>query len=613
MSEVANRVLKNSRYLYFSMGLSMFVSLYSTRLILNALGSSDFGIFCIIGGAIGMLGFLNAAMSTTTQRFINYAEGEGKPEKQKSIFTVSISIHFLLSLLMVIIFEIAYFFFFDGILNIPSDRIPSAKWIYQLMLLSTVLTIQTVPYNAIINAHENMRYLSIIGVFQTLMKLVIALIVVHVYTDKLILYGILTTFVSLIFMIILQIYCHRNYSECTYSIHKYHNKELMKEMTSFAGWGFINSSSSMFAQYGMGIVLNSFFGTILSAAQGVANQISGQLMVFSRTMLMAINPIIGKKAGSNDITNMMRISLFSSKMSFLIIAFFAFPFIIETPYILQLWLKNVPEWSVCFFRFEITRNMLDQLTITLTSAINAEGRIKYYSILRGCSYFLPLPISLFLFHLGFSPYWFYIIWIFTWNGIGSLIILYYAHKNCGMQYADFFKIIIYPTVELRKSNDSYTKDIKNLNWHGHKINSNNVVFQQKGLSVNTPEAHQTYCRIIIDIQKGSLGEYPKFSDYEDLTIEDIHTFQELAKQNSYEYKILGQPEVRWIKIEDTYGIEVEYVRNGANNSRTHVCNYYFFNDNLFATIILSYRQDDIRKWETDFSNIIKTFKWNNKK
>ena len=131
-------------------------------------------------------------------------------------------------------------------------------------------------------------------------------------------------------------------------------------------------------------------------------------------------------------------------MSFLIIAFFAFPFIIETPYILQLWLKNVPEWSVCFFRFEITRNMLDQLTITLTSAINAEGRIKYYSILRGCSYFLPLPISLFLFHLGFSPYWFYIIWIFTWNGIGSLIILYYAHKNCGMQYADFFKIIIYP-------------------------------------------------------------------------------------------------------------------------------------------------------------------------
>lgn len=446
MSEIANRVLKNSGYLYFSMGLSMFVSLYSTRLILNALGSSDFGIFCIIGGAIGMLGFLNAAMSTTTQRFINYAEGEGKPEKQKSIFTVSISIHFLLSLIMIAIFEIAYFIFFDGILNIPPERVSSAKWIYQLMLLSTVLTIQTVPYNAIINAHENMRYLSIVGIFQTLMKLVSALIVVHIYTDKLILYGILTVFVSFIFMIILRIYCHQNYSECQFSIRKYYNKKLMREMTSFAGWGFINSSSSMFAQYGMGIILNSFFGTILSAAQGIANQISGQLMVFSRTMLTVINPIIGKKAGSNEITNMICISLFSSKMSFLTVAFFAFPFIIETPYILQLWLKNVPEWSVCFFRFEIVRNMLDQLTITLTSAINAEGQIKYYSILRGCSYFLPLPISLLLFYLGFSPYWFYIVWIFAWNGIGSIIILYYAHKNLNMLYIDFYNITLHPII-----------------------------------------------------------------------------------------------------------------------------------------------------------------------
>ena len=196
----------------------------------------------------------------------------------------------------------------------------------------------------------------------------------------------------------------------------------------------------------MGIILNSFFGTILSAAQGIANQISGQLMVFSRTMLTVINPIIGKKAGSNEIANMIRISLFSSKISFLITAFFAFPFIIETPYILQLWLKNIPEWSVCFFRFEIIRNMLDQLTIALTGAINAEGKIKHYSILQGCSYFLPLPISLLLFHLGFPPYWFYIVWILSWNGIGSLIILYYAHKNCKMEYLDFFQTVTTPII-----------------------------------------------------------------------------------------------------------------------------------------------------------------------
>ena len=448
MSETTNRVLKNSGYLYFSMGLSMFVSLYSTRLILNALGTSDFGIFCIIGGAIGMLGFLNAAMSSTTQRFINYAEGAGSRERQKNIFTVSVSIHFLLSLLMVIIFEIAYFFFFNGILNIPPERISSAKWIYQFMLLSTVLTIQTVPYNSIINAHENMRYFSIIGILGTVMKLIIALVVVYVYTDKLILYGFLTTAVSLLIMIIMRVYCHRHYSECVFSLRKYYDKNLMKSMTSFAGWGLVNSSSSMFAQYGMGIVLNSFFGTILSAAQGVANQISGQLMVFSRTMLMAINPIIGKKAGSKDLNSMIHISLLSSKLSFLILAFFACPFFIEGPYILKLWLGNVPEWSILFFRFEVMRNLLDQITISLTSAIMAEGRIKYYSIYRGITYFLPLPITILCFKLGASPYWFYIIWIFMWNVIGNFIILYYSHVNCKMSYRTFFKEVAIPCISI---------------------------------------------------------------------------------------------------------------------------------------------------------------------
>lgn len=446
MSETANRVLKNSGYLYANMAFSMFVSLYSTRLILNALGASDFGIFCIIGGAISMLGFLNAAMSSTTQRFINYAEGAGDNERQKRIFTVSISIHFLLSIIMAVIFAIAYFFFFDGILNIPQGRIASAKWIYLFMLLSTIVTIQTVPYNSVINAHENMGYISMIGMFQTVMKLLIALIVVHVYTDKLILYGILTTAMSIIVMLLMRIYCHKHYKECEFSIGKYYDKTLMREMTSFAGWGFVNSSSSMVAQYGMGIVLNSFFGTILSAAQGVANQMSGQLMAFSRTMLMAINPVIGKKAGNKEIESMMRISLFSSKISFLIIAFFAFPFIIEAPYILKLWLRNVPDWSVCFFRFETARNMLDQLTITLTSAITAEGHIKYYSIYRGISYFLPLPICILFCYLGLSPLSFYVIWILVWNGVGSSVVLYYAHVNCGMQYGVFLRNVVRPII-----------------------------------------------------------------------------------------------------------------------------------------------------------------------
>lgn len=176
--------------------------------------------------------------------------------------------------------------------------------------------------------------------------------------------------------------------------------------------------------------------------------------------------------------------------------------------------------------------------------------------------------------------------------------------------ANTFFISVPPTVELRKDNDIYTKEIKRYNC-GYKINSDNVVFQQKGLSINAPEAYQTYCRIIANVQKGELGEFLKSSEYEELSIEDIQTFQVLAKQSSDKYEVIDTPDVRWIKIEDTYGIIVKYVRNGANDHHTQVYSCYFFNDNRFVTITLSYRKEDASKWGTDFSNIVKTFKWNN--
>lgn len=175
--------------------------------------------------------------------------------------------------------------------------------------------------------------------------------------------------------------------------------------------------------------------------------------------------------------------------------------------------------------------------------------------------------------------------------------------------AKAFSICVPPTVELRADDDPYTKDLKDLKSRGYDINSDNVVFQQKGLSTNEADAYQTYCRIIISVQRGDFEEFPKYSEYEDLTTDDIRNFQELATQGQTEYKILIQPNVRWIKIEDTYGIEVEYVREGIEDFHTHVSYYYFFNDHLCATIVLSYRQNDKHNWESDFSKIIKTFEW----
>lgn len=446
MSQTANRILKNSAYLYANMAFSMFVSLYSTRLILNALGASDFGIFAIVGGAIGMLGFLSSTLIQTTQRFINYAEGSGNHEHKKKIFTVSILLHMLMALFMIIVLEIAFYFFFNGILNIPTERITSAKYIYQFSVVSSALAIVTTPYSAVINAHENMKFYSKLGVFQTIAKLLTAIVIVKFGGDKLILYGMLVASITFIVLIAQRIYCKIHYNECVFNCKKYLDRSLMKEMTSFAGWGVLGSSSSMVSQYGMGIILNNFGGTILNAAQGVANQISGQLLVFSRTMLMAVNPVIGKKAGTKNDADLIRISLMTSKLSFIILAFFAYTFIVEAPFIMKVWLKTVPEWAILFFRFEVCRALLDQLTLPIDTAIRSEGRIKYYNIIRSVSFFMPLPLTFILLYMGFEPYWYYIAWIFCWNIIGGNIILFFAHKNCNMQYKDFFTTLFCPNL-----------------------------------------------------------------------------------------------------------------------------------------------------------------------
>lgn len=202
MSGTANRVLKNTCYLYARMGITMFISLYTTRIILNTLGVSDFGIFNIVGGAIGMLGFLNAAMADATQRFMSYSEGERNKEKQKNIFNVSFILHFILAIIVGFTLIIAGHFFFNGIFNIPAEKEFAAKVIYGSLIISTIFTIMTVPYNAVMNAHENMKYYAVMGLIEAPLKLLVAIVCMYTSSDKLIIYGVLTACIPLIMLTI---------------------------------------------------------------------------------------------------------------------------------------------------------------------------------------------------------------------------------------------------------------------------------------------------------------------------------------------------------------------------------------------------------------------------
>lgn len=440
----ASRVIKNTGYLYIKMAITVFISLWTTRIVLNSLGALDFGTYNIVGGAIAMLGFLNSTMTSATQRFMNYAEGRGDKEHQKSIFNVSIMLHYGVAILFCFILLLAAYPLFHGVLNIRPDRMFAAKVVYVSMMLSTMFNVMSVPYNAAINAHENMKYFAVIGVFESLLKLLVAFATIYVLGDKLIVYGILMACIPFVTLTILRFYCHQHYEECVVSLKRFFRKDLFKEMTSFAGWNFLGSTSSLISNYGMGVVLNHFFGSLLNAAQGIANQLNGQLLSFSNNMLKAASPLIAKNEGAGDRSNMLQVSLLANKYSFFLLAILAIPAINEMPFLLKVWLKNVPQWAVVFSQLLLIRSLIDQSVAVFHTSIAAEGHIAKYNKLVVFFDMLPILVTCLLFVKGYPPVMMYVVMIlFMGFGKGGLKI-YFMKRNCGMQMSEFVQIVLVP-------------------------------------------------------------------------------------------------------------------------------------------------------------------------
>jgi O-antigen/teichoic acid export membrane protein len=437
----SQRILKNTGFLYIRMGITVLISLYTTRLILNSLGASDFGIFAVVGGAIGMLSFLDGAMSTATQRFMSYAEGEGNIIKKIKVFNVSIVLHFVISIIVLLLLEGAYFIFFNGILNITSDRIFAAKTIYQFMILSSFFTILTVPFDATINSHENMLFYGITGVLESVLKLILAIWLTYTQSDKLIQYGLFITLIIIFILIIKFIYCKIKYEECKFN-KKHFDKSLFKEMLNFAGWNFISSSGTLVGNYGSNLVVNYYFGTVVNAAQGIVGQLNGQLLAFSNNMLKAINPVIVKKEGGGNRDSMMKITITGSKLSYVLLAIFAIPFLLESSYILKLWLKQVPLWTLSFSRLFLITTLIQQLTITFNTTIGATGKIKVISTFNAMISLVPNIFYIIIFSNGGSPIWLYVLILINLGIINGIFITYQCKKQCGLDIYLFIKKVI---------------------------------------------------------------------------------------------------------------------------------------------------------------------------
>lgn len=438
------RIVVNTLFLYGKTLITMIIAFISTRLILEGLGTVDFGIYGTVGGAIVMLESLNLAMTQATQRFMNYAEGKGGKEHLLSIFNSTVLLHIGLGLVILLLMIVLYAPLFNNVFNIPIDRIDAAKYIYLFLAFSTFFTIITVPYDAMINAHEDFLYYSIVGIVTALLKLSTAFVVVYYMKDRLILYGLLMACITVLNMIMMRIYCRLKYEECIFKPRKYGNVRMAKEIGIFAGWNFVGAFANMAGNHGSTILMNHFFGPIVIAAKNIGDQICTQVAVLTSNMTKALNPVIVKSESSGNRQAMINLSYNSCRFSFLLYLVLAVPFVFNTQSLLEIWLKEVPEWAVLFCQLQVLRTLFEQFFTPLRMSLMAQGSVKQVNLADLLLGIITFFILWFMYGLGFTAQWHYYISIVVLVFISGIVKIHLCSFICNMQIKDYLRVVIMP-------------------------------------------------------------------------------------------------------------------------------------------------------------------------
>lgn len=406
------KIAKNTLLLYIRTLLIMLITLYTSRIVLNTLGISDYGIYNVVGGVIAMFSVISSSLSSSISRFITYELGHGNTDKLKRIFTTSVNIQIGISFIVFLLAEIIGVWFLNSKMNIPAERLIAANWVLQCALISFIINLISVPYNACIIAHEKMSAFAYISILEALLKLIIVYVLLISPYDKLITYAVLLVTVSLIIRIIYSWYCKRNFSESHYTF--VYDRSLIKEMTGFAGWSFFGNTAYMLNIQGVDMLINVFFGVTLNAARGIATQVQNAVMQFVNNFTVAVNPQITKSYASGDTIYMNKLVCRGARFSYFLLFIFVVPIVCEADYILHLWLKTVPEYAPIFLRLTLFGSLMMSLGNSILTAISATGNIKKYQFwvtLIGC---LVFPLTWIAFKLGLPPETAYIIFIFIY-------------------------------------------------------------------------------------------------------------------------------------------------------------------------------------------------------
>ena len=395
------RIAKNTLVLYVRMLVLMLVGLYTSRVVLSALGENDFGIYDVVGGVVAMFTIISGSLNSAISRFITFEMGKNDPMRLNKVYSTAVTIQLILAVVVVLIAEPVGLWFVRNKMTIDPSRIQAAIWVLHFSLASFVINLMSVPQMASITAHEKMSAYAYIGTMEGLLRLAVAVLISRSSSDRLVLYSALMMVTVLMVRAAYGIYCRRNFPECRY---RWVNDALLvKEMFSFAGWNFIGASSGVLRDQGGKILVNLFYGTAVNAARGVAMQLNGAVQGFVTNFMTAVNPQITKSYASGDQGYMYYLISKSSRMSYYLLFVLALPVLFNTEYILDIWLEEVPAHSALFVQLFLIFTLSESLSNPLITAQLATGNIRNYQLVVGGLQLLNIPVSYAFLKAGAVP------------------------------------------------------------------------------------------------------------------------------------------------------------------------------------------------------------------
>lgn len=419
----------------------MFVGLYTSRVVLQNLGVEDYGLYNVIGGIIAMFSFINGSMVNTTSRYITVSIGKGDKLKTRQIFNMASLIHLCIALIILVIGETIGLWYLYNKMVIPDGRLFAAEWLYQLSVLTAVLNIIIVPFNATIVAHEKMGTFAAIQMMDVVLKLIIVILLAYSPFDKLIFYGSLLAAVTVLNLSIYYIYCKRHFEES--SLMFYWDKSIFKEMLPFAGWAMVGNFSYVFYSQGINLMLNFFCGPAVNAARGIALQVESLVKQFAGNVQTAINPQIIKSYAKEDMERMYSLVFASSRYCFYLLFFLSLPIMIEADYILKLWLGTVPDHTVNFIRITLAITVLDAFINPMYTANLASGKLKLYNIAVCCCSYSFMFVTFGAIFLTKIPEIVFVCLLIN-TIIGVILRILVLNKQIGLSVSTYIRGVLIP-------------------------------------------------------------------------------------------------------------------------------------------------------------------------